>query len=238
MKKILLIALFGLLVACSRSVESPTKQTVKKMINSNYASFSRTLHFDIGRTGTKCFYPFSGERNEEPMDIGYRPETDIETVVAVSAGLITVKPVGTDHWDLGLTDKAKQVMSAESIQQKYHRVGNGCDEYEVSFPIATAYVETVKDPSAEGGTFAFPYSWKWRITELGETLRQDGPVYSRLTPTQRHDLEEKTNISFGTGFESVPVLPYPVPSEAENAPHWGTALFTKKSNGWAFDLRK
>jgi hypothetical protein len=234
MNKFWLIFVLLLLVSCSAKLTAdlPPKDEVLQEINARYVVLQKAIAFDIGRTGTECYFPGVGE----PFDIGYRPETDLETVVAVKAGLVTVKPAETNHWDVSLTEKGKSVLSADGSKPIHHRVGNGCDEYQVSFPIARAHAYDLADPKQELDTYEYTYSWKWEVTPLGQTLRQDGEVYSTLTPSQKDTLR-----IIGSGPHGVndgPALPIPVPSEANNPPHPGTAIFTKEKDRWAFNVRQ
>jgi hypothetical protein len=230
MSKAWLLALSIFLLGCSGG--APDKQTALERINFRYAVLAQFLNVDIGRTGTECFFPGNGS----PFDVGYRPETDIATIVAVRAGYVAVKAAEKDRWDISLTDKGNAFVSAEHIKQFYHRVGNGCDEYQIAFPIARAHVTEVAGPKAEAGTYEYTYSWKWEVTQLGVALRQDGDVYSKLTSSQKNDLQEMAKVPHG--LNDGPVLPIPVPSDANNPPRPGTAIFEKENSRWVFNVRQ
>lgn len=231
MHKFWLIFVLVLLVSCSADLP-PGKDEALQEINARYAALERSVSFDIGRTGTECFFPGVGE----PFDVGYRPETDLETIVAVKAGLVTVKPAEKNHWDVSLTEKGKSILSADGSNPIHHRVGNGCDEYQVSFPIARAHASDVSGPKAERNTFEYTYSWKWEVTQLGQALREGGEVYSQLTPAQRKELQELTNVTHG--LNDGPALQFPVPSDGNNPPRPGTAIFKKENGRWVFDVRQ
>ncbi|HSK45054.1 MAG TPA: hypothetical protein VLA83_14335 [Candidatus Binatia bacterium] len=235
MHKFWLIFVLVLLVSCSARRSSdvpPDKNEVLQKINGRYAALERSVNFDIGRTGTECFFAGAGE----PFDIGYRPETDLKTIVAVKAGLVTVKPTEKNHWDVSLTEKGKSILSADGSNPIHHRVGNGCDEYQVSFPIARAHAYDVAGPKQERDTYEYTYLWKWEVTQLGQALREDGEVYSQLTPAQRKELQELTNVTHG--LNDGPALQSPVPSDANNPPRPGTAIFEKEKDRWVFNVRQ
>jgi hypothetical protein len=230
MSKAWLLALFVFMLGCSGGV--PDKQAALEMINHRYAVLAQFLSLDIGRTGTECYFLGDGST----VDVGYRPETDIETIVAVKAGYVVVKSAEKDRWDISLTDKGNAIISAEHRKPFYHRVGNGCDEYQIAFPIARAHASDVAGPKAEAGTYEYTYSWKWEVTQLGVALRQDGDVYPKLTSSQKNDLQELAKVP--RGLNDGPVLPIPVPSEANNPPRPGTGIFQKENDRWVFNVRQ
>jgi hypothetical protein len=235
MNRFWLVIVLVLLVSCSakRSADlPPDKDQALQEINGRYVTFAQVLSFDIGRTGTECFFLSAGD----PIDVGYRPETDLQTIVAVKAGLVTVKPAEKNRWEVSLTEKGKSILSANGSKPTYHRVGNGCDEYQVSFPIAKAHAFDVAGPKQELDTYEYTYSWKWDVTPLGQALHQDGEVYSTLTPSQKNGL--RTFWSEPQGVNNGPALPIPVPAEANNPPHPGTAIFKKEKDRWVFNVRQ
>lgn len=242
MVKALIVVMIAILMGCSAKdpgKETPLRSDVQARMDRYYASNSIELAVDIGHTGTQCFFPFSGQQNEEPMDIGYAPDKDVPTVIAVRAGFISVTPAGKNWWDVSLTEKGKAFFENEHGVRQFHRVGHGCDEYQVTFPIARAFVVDVSTPKIqeeEHGSFIYEYtaSSKWRITDLGKALQSDGEVYSRLTAEQKQDLEKSINLS--DKIYHGPRFTLPAPHENENVPHSVTATF-KKENG-SMELEK
>jgi hypothetical protein len=234
-KNVVLLAFLAALMACSGKGAMdgpPSKERALRDINTRYLVFGRSLDFDIGRTGTDCYFP----RNGPPFDIGYRPETDLPTIVAVKAGLVSIKTAGKDRWDVTLTDKGNALVNAEGVKPIHHRVGNGCDEYQITFTIARAHVSEVSGPKAEADTYQYTYLWKWEVTPLGAALRQNGDVYSTLTPLQRDQLQELIKVL--DGLTEGPVLPVPVPSDADNSPRPGIAVFKKEGDRWVLNVRQ
>jgi hypothetical protein len=224
-----------ILVGCSADPvkEAPLRSDVERRMNSYNALGSSELKVDIGRTGTKCFFPFLGEKNEEPMDIGYTPEKDLPTVVAVKAGLVSVTPAGKDWWDVSLTEKGKAFFQNEYGVQQFHRAGHGCDEYDVTLLVARASVVDVSAPKIHEdtpGSFVYDYkvTSKWRITDLGKALQSDGDIYRQLTAEQRQELEKSINIS--EDLHQGPKFTLPAPHESENQPYSVIATY-KKENG-------
>jgi len=236
MNKIWLLAVLISLAACSSKQPAtdapPGKEAALNEINTRYVILQRALDFDIGRTGTDCYFPGNGQ----PFDIGYRPETDLETIVAVKAGLVEVKAAEKNRWDVTLTEKGKAVANAGYLKPIHHRVGNGCDEYQISFPLAMARAFDVAGPKPEADSYEYTYSWKWEITELGKTLRQDGEVFSKLTQSQRQQLQELTNVR--NDVNAGPLLSIPVPLDTDNRPRPGTAIFKKERDRWVFNVRQ
>src|SRR5438270_3397850 len=151
MNKFWLIVLVISMVACSGKQSTsnpPSNEVVLHLINSKYGSFERSLNVDIGRTGTDCFFTAGST-----LDIGYRPEKDIGTVIGVKAGLLSVKPAEKDRWDISLTEKGESFMKAEGGKPFNHRTGNKCDEYQISLPVARVEASELAGPQAEGETY-------------------------------------------------------------------------------------
>lgn len=212
--------------------QAPSRSDVETRMNSYYALGSIDLAVDIGRTGTKCFFAFNGTQNEEPMDVGYTPEKDIPTVVAVKAGLVSVSPAGKDWWDVSLTEKGKTFFENELGVKQFHRAGQGCNEDQVTLMIARPFVVEVSAPKireTDPGAFAFDYSVssKWRITDLGKVLQSDGDIYRQLSAEQRQKLEKSINVS--EDIYHGPKFTLPAPHENENQPFAVTATYEKKS---------
>jgi hypothetical protein len=241
MVKALIVVMIAILTGCSAkdpAKEAPLRSDVQARMDRYYASNSIELAVDIGRTGTQCFFPFSGQQNEEPMDIGYAPDKDVPTVIAVRAGLISVNPAGKNWWDVSLTEKGKAFFENEHGVRQFHRVGHGCDEYQVTLPIAHAFVVDVSSPKIQEeqpGSFIYEYtaSSKWRITDLGKALQSDGEVYTQLSAEQKQDLEKSINLS--DNIYHGPRFTLPAPHENENVPHSVTAIFKKENGSMVLD---
>lgn len=200
-------------------------------MNGYNASGSIELSVDIGRTGTKCFFPSLGEKNEEPMDVGYTPEKDLPTVVAVKAGLVSVTPAGKDWWDVSLTEKGKTFFQNEYGVQQFHQSGYGCDEYDVTLLIARASVVDVSAPKIHEDTpgslvYDYKVTSKWRITDLGKALQSDSDIYRQLSAEQRQKLEDAINPP--PDLHQGPKFALPVPHESENHPYSVTATYKKE----------
>jgi hypothetical protein len=233
---LVVVALF--LVACSSKQSTsnpPNNEVVLRLINSKYGSYQRALDVDIGRTGTDCF--FTGGVT---LDIGYRPEKDLGTVIGVKAGLLSVKPAEKDRWDVSLTEKGESFLKAEGGGKPFnHREGNRCDEYQVTFPVARAEASDLVGPQAEGtDAYRYTYSWKWKPSTLGLALRKDGDVYSKLSSSQQSDLPKRINAIQDPELKGGPDLPMPVPSDAESASHPGSAVIKKYDKYWRAELKQ
>jgi hypothetical protein len=233
MKKLWPIVALASLATCSGGgPKPPGKADALQKINSRYAAVQRSITLDIGRTGTDCYFAGNGP----PIDIGYRPDSDVSTIVAVRAGYVEVKPAETNRWDVTLTDKGKALASSERTQPVNHRTGNGCDEQQISFPIARAHVSELGEPVESNGFYEYSYLWKWEFTGLASELRQNGSIFARLTPKQRTDLQEAINVELVVA--NGPKLPVPVPAEAENPAQSGTAVLKSQGGKWMLEVRQ
>jgi hypothetical protein len=139
---------------------------------------------------------------------------------------------------VSLTEKGKSFFENEHGVRQFHRVGHGCDEYQVTLPIARAFVVDVSSPKIQEeqpGSFIYEYttSSKWRITDLGKALQSDGEIYSQLSAEQRQDLEKSINLS-GDIYHG-PKFTLPAPRESENVPHSVTATFKKKNGSMVLE---
>jgi hypothetical protein len=213
---LLLLVLFG----CSGNKldQSTAEGVAKRILSSNPARFS--LH--VGRVGTQCPYlNDKGQQAELPLDL--TPQSQPTSVFAEMACYITVNADGDGYWKVALTDPGKKIFQESGSKHVRDGALNGCD-YETDF-LNVAVPELVKVTAitpGEGST-EIAFVWKWKITDLGRELRQDGKLYSMLAPAQREELRRNIRSSF-----QKPSLPLP----GDDFTGTGSVRVKKDANGW------
>jgi hypothetical protein len=212
---------FCLLLGCSGNTLD--RDTALKELNSKFRAKRRDLMFNIGRVGSHCSTVDLGEGKRGEIDLD--PGKKIATIVAMKGGYVTVVPDGKDYWKVDLTARGKSFMDA----QRKHPYGNekqkGCDFEQVEFPIAEGSVLEVTGITEGEALRGVDFQWKWQPTELGVRLREDGDIYSMLTPAQREDLAYMLNVG-ETGVR----LPVPLPPADSSIR--STVRFKKYDDGW------
>jgi hypothetical protein len=172
--------------------------------------------------GTQCPYlNDKGQQAELPLDL--TPQSYPSTVLAEMAGYITVIADGDGYWKVALTDPGKKIFQESGSKHVRDGALNGCD-YETDF-LNVAVPELVKVTAitpGEGST-EIAFVWKWKITDLGRELRQDGKLYSMLAPAQREELRRNIRSSF-----QKPSLPLP----GDDFTGTGSVRVKKDANGW------
>ncbi|HEY2913174.1 MAG TPA: hypothetical protein VGK21_07430, partial [Candidatus Angelobacter sp.] len=151
---------------------------------------------------------------EIPLDL--TPEADFSMVFAQLADYVTVTPDGDGYWKSAFTDKGQKAATASGHKPLSNPALNGCDYQTFVLELASADLVRVTAINPDKETTQIDYIWKWKTTELGRDLREDGKLYAMLTPPQRETL--KKNIR--GGFQKVSL---PVPQED----------FTQKGSIWA-----
>jgi DNA-binding MarR family transcriptional regulator len=225
---------FCLLLAClvlaGCQSKPPDNEDALSRINSRYQLWTRSLILKIGRVGPNCYFLSSGQ--EVPLNL--TPSDDTELTVAQRAGYLTVTPDGKDFWKVELTEKGRASLAQNeqvSHRSPYgHETGNGCDFYQVEFPIARATAIEITASRPDEQSCEYDFSWRWQPTELASVLQRDAEIFSRLTPQEKEQLSKEIN-----AFGGSPPLPVPFPSSAESSLNKRTAVFTKHSDGWKFD---
>jgi hypothetical protein len=139
---------------------------------------------------------------------------------------------------VSLPEKGKVLFETEHGVRQFHRAGHGCDEYQVTFPIARDFVVDVSSPKIQeeqpgSSIYEYTASSKWRITDLGKALQSDGEVYTQLSAEQRQELEKSINLS--DNIYHGPRFTLPAPHENENVPHSVTATFKMKNGSMVLD---
>jgi hypothetical protein len=213
---LLLLFLFG----CSGNKldQATAEGLMKRILSANPAR----IQVHVGRVGTQCPYlNDKGQQAELPLDL--TPQSYPSTVLAEMAGYITVIADGDGYWKVALTDPGKKIFQESGSKHVRDGALNGCD-YETDF-LNVAVPELVKVTAitpGEGST-EIAFVWKWKITDLGRELRQDGKLYSMLAPAQREELRRNIRSSF-----QKPSLPLP----GDDFTGTGSVRVKKDANGW------
>lgn len=215
MRKLLLLLLAALLLGCS--ITGFDKKTATQMLGYRLGLGTRGLVVSIGRVGSNCRYGDGRVGND------LTPSKDIVTITAQRAGLVTVKPDGPHYWKVELTDKGKPLSNLERMRSHFVRnTANGCNFEPAAFDIATSQLVSVD--SVKGMLpVTVEYEWKWRVTPLGASLRQDGELYAKLNDEERHSLQK----AIGGLLE---ILTIPVPPEGTI--QRGTTTFSISRGKW------
>jgi hypothetical protein len=219
MRKLGILLMF-VLVGCSGT--KLDQSTTEKLVRYYFTDGTSRIFVHIGRIGTACPYLNNkGEPSEIPLDL--TPEADFSMVFAQLADYITVTPDGDGYWKSAFTDKGQKAVTAAGRKPLSNPALNGCDYQTFVLELASADLVKVTAINPGKETTQIDYIWKWKTTELGRDLREDGKLYAMLTPPQRETL--KKNIR--GGFQKVSV---PVPQEdfTQN----GSIRARKDPDGW------
>jgi hypothetical protein len=216
---LLLLFLFG----CSGNKLDQT--TAEGLATRFLLSNPARIQVNVGRVGTHCPYlNDKGQQAELPLDL--TPQSQPTSVFAEMAGYITVNADGDGYWKVALTDPGKKIFQESGSRHVSDGALNGCD-YETDFlNVAMPELVKVTEITPGEGSTEISFVWKWKVTDLGRELRQDGKLYSMLAPAQREELRRNINhIDFG--FQK---LTLPVPGE--DFVGTGSVRVKKDANGW------
>lgn len=210
------LLLLCLLTACSGSKmldNTTAEETIKKLLDKQYYIYSQ-----IGRIGTDC-----GTKTVEGSEFNVGSKPDASEISAMAAGYITVEPDGPNFRKVTLTQQGRAAANREPYGEN---VQKGCDYKQTEFPVATRELVQIEGITADENNSEVEYLWRWKVTKLGEALRQDGAAYKALTPEQRSYMERLGISTIG----SLGSFPLPIPPE-------GTVLrsavkFKRYTDGW------
>jgi hypothetical protein len=206
-----------LLTACSGS-KMLDNSTAEEKIRSAFREKQYYIYSHIGRIGTNC-----GSKTIEGIEVNVGSKPDASEISAMAAGYITVEPDGPNFRKVTLTQQGR----AAADQEPYgENVQKGCDYKQIEFPVATRELVQIEGITADENNPEVEYLWRWKVTKLGEALRQDGAAYKALTPEQRSAME-RLEISTDGSLENFPL---PIPPE-------GTVVrravkFKRYTDGW------
>jgi hypothetical protein len=213
----------ALVAGCSGG--SLDRKSAAKAIQERFNDEISGIIVNLGRVGPKCFsgYP-KGE--ETPIDL--TPDKDLETPLAILAGYVTVRPDGQDYWRVDLTEKGKAAPNMDRLKLgDDHNTANGCDHRSTMFAIASMEVVQVTGITTdkEKGSGVAEFQWRWKPTELGEMLRENGSVYQKLTLEQRKRLKIIV-------FNPTDLTRVDIPVPPNDAIHNAVLPFKKYDDGW------
>jgi hypothetical protein len=224
MSRVWLLGFLGLVLGCSNGLLD--RKTAFKEIQSHFKDNVSTLVVQIGRVGSHCAYV--NHRDGRQVDEDLNPETALNMIVATKAGYVVAAPDGGEFWRVSLTDKGKAVQDPTwLVSGAYHNQLKGCDYRFSGFVVARAELVKVTGISGDEKAPKADLEWKWTATELGAALRENGSVYSQLTPQQREALSSVIQRDPDTSVFKVPI---PVPPEDQVEKE--TAQFKKYDDGW------
>jgi hypothetical protein len=209
------ILLVWTLVGCSGTM---SHSAAANAIRSHFAQDRQFVLLNVGRVGADCIFNVNGKETH----VDWTPEKEISTVTAVAAGYFTVTQDGPGFWKVALTEQGTTAMKAAGETLGSPETGNGCVTQSFELPIASPELVQVTGVTADEMEPQVEYTWRWKASDLGRSLRKDGRAYATMTPSQREHLNW---ILVGT-----PRLPIPIP--AEDQIFSGTMKFKKYTDGW------
>jgi hypothetical protein len=217
---LLLLVLFG----CSGN--KMDQSTAEKLVRYYFTDGTSRIFVNVGRIGTACPYLNNkGEPADIPLDL--TPEADFSMVFAQMADYVTVTPDGHGYWKSAFTDKGQKAVAATDRKPLSNPTLNGCDYQTFSLVLASADLVKVTAINSGKETTQIDYIWKWKTTELGRELREDGKLYAMLTPPQRETLKKHIR----GGFQKV-AIPVPAEDFTQNGSIWAK----KDPDGWHIQL--
>jgi hypothetical protein len=209
------LLLLCLLTACSGSKmldNTTAEETIKKLLDKQYYVYSR-----VGRIGTDC-----GTETIEGIQVNSGSKPDLSEMSSKAMGYITIEPDGANYWKITLTEQGKAAARREPYGGT---VKNGCDFKQVEFPVANPEFMKIAGITADENNPEVEYLWRWKVTKLGEALRQDGAVYITLTPEQRSKMQKLEIMGGSLGDVPIPIPP-------EDTVVTSVVKFKRYTDGW------
>jgi hypothetical protein len=219
------LVVIALVAGCSRG--SLDRKSAAKAIQERFNDDISGILLHVGRVGPHCS-SLDYRNQQSPIDL--TPGKSVETTVAQLAGYIDVKPDGPDYWQVTLTPKGKTAMNMERLKfGDDHNTLNACDYRGWAFALASMEVVQVTGISSgqeKGSDLRIAeFQWRWKPTELGEMLRENGSIYQKLTPDQRKELKNSVFNPTDPSRVEIPVPP-------DDATHSVQLPFKKYDDGW------
>lgn len=211
----ILVAVLLVFVGCSNTLDRDrAAETIK---NSTHFEEAPELWVDVGRIGPSC----------EPLS----PSDNVEVTVAKLAGYITVKQDGRNFWQITLTDKGRALPEAKKMESDPPETKDGCSTHLLTLPLATREFGEVTGITGSDRQEQVEFRYKWKPTELGSALTENGTIYTKLSPEQQDSLNtiiQKRSVIFWQGAP----LELPITDIAVNFGVSGSARFQKYDDGW------
>jgi hypothetical protein len=213
------VLMLCVLLGCSGG-KTLDKVTAAREIKVNLSVSGNVSSATIGRVGTSCVELDPAGREKK---LNLDPGADIGTLVAQRAGYLTVTPDGKGFWKIALTEQGSAALAAAKGKPYAHRAHGGCDYQLIDFLLATPELVDVVSVTADENNPEVDYLWKWKTTDLGRMLRQDGKIFPSLTLLQQAELQNHI-------FSLAPRLNLPAPQE--NFIGHDSVKFQRLVDGW------
>lgn len=212
-----------LLAGCTK--DTLDRKIAQPQIEKKLHGMGKSLTVRVGRVGSHCS---SIEAGGNTFEVDDNPNQSPDTLAAIKAGYVTAVPDGKDFWKVSLTPAGKAFADAEHVSAQQHEAKNGCETDIYFLPVASPQLFMIDGVSVGDQEPEVTYLWKWNVTDLGATLRENGSAYKQMTSEERRKLEEFLNLA-----EYGPHLSIPVPEE-HNPPlvTKASVKFKRFDNGW------
>ena len=197
----LLILVTCILIGCSHG-DKLDEDTATKGIRSSLED-KTTIYVETGRVGTDCIQISA---NGEELPAYLDPGISFSTLIAERAGYVTETPDRPGFWKVSLTDKGKRALAAGDILAKSVPPRKGCDYQQMTLILATSELVKITNIVAGKDSNQIDFVYRWRLTDLGRMLRQDGEVYKILDTAQRDQLKKWVHAYHHT-------MPVPAPED-------------------------
>lgn len=222
-RKLLLWILVSALFGCSNG--KLDKRTAAKELETSLDLWTADVFVDTGLVGLNCSYLDEGKQSAKPID----PLHDVDFIVAVKAGYLTVVPVGPESWKVEFTPKGQQFIASHNARPSTYEGQQGCDFKQWALVVAQPKLVSIVDVASDERLAQAVYDYQWVPTELGRELRAEGQTYAKLTQEERDKLALRIN--YGIGLFGLK-LPIPVPSDDISDAIRTKQAFKKHNDGW------
>jgi hypothetical protein len=207
-----------LLAACVGCSNTLNRGFAGEQIKTNtYLEEPPELWVDVGRIGLSC----------EPLP----PANNIELTIAKMAGIVTVKPDGKNFWQVSLTDKGRALPEAKKLESDPPDTKGGCSSQQLTIPLATREFVDVTGITGSENEAQVDFRYKWKPTELGSALNENGAIYTKLTADQQSSIRNMIH-GRSTLFWAAAPLELPITEMDQNFGVASKARFQKYDDGW------
>ena len=210
-----LVAVLLVFVGCSNTLDRD--RAAEKITSSPQFQEAPELWVDVGRIGPTC----------EPS----LPSDNAELIVAKMAGYVTVTQHGRNFWQISLTDKGRALPEAKKMEADPPETKDGCSFQLLALPLATREFGEVTGVTGSDREVQVEFRYKWKPTELGSALTDNGSIYTKLSGDQQDSLNriiQKRSVLFWQGAP----LELPITDVAVTVGVNGSARFQKYDDGW------
>jgi hypothetical protein len=210
-----LVAVLLVFVGCSNALNRDVAAEIIK--SSTQFQESPELWVNVGRVGPSC----------ESLS----PSDNVEVTVAKLAGYVTVKQDGRNFWQIRLTDKGRALPEAKKMESDPPDTKDGCSTQLLTLPLATRELGEVTGVTGSDREAQVEFRYKWKPTELGSALIDNGSVYTKLSSDQQDSLKTIIQKRSANLWKGAP-LELPITDVAVSVGVNGSARFQKYDDGW------